>query len=124
MLCLFFGCIEPRPDLTQETIVGKLIPQETLALIKEGVTTKDEVMALLGGPSTASLSSDGKEIWIYNYSKYRVPVTRKFGAAMNIETEMQITQVLMTKEGIVEKMSSTMSGKSETESKIIAEPPK
>jgi outer membrane protein assembly factor BamE (lipoprotein component of BamABCDE complex) len=128
---VLFGCAttQPRP-LTQETTVGTKFTQETISKIKEGVTTKAEVRSILGPPPIVNLTGDGKEIWMYNYSQYRMPLTQKVkldpktGPTVidkrHPEVYNQITQVLFTKEGIVEKIIHTSSG-SEIKTNVVVE---
>lgn len=87
--------------------VGKPIEQDKLASIKEGQTTKQEVINLLGKPYMITLGSDGKEIMTYQYVKSQirastmVPIVGLFvGGA---DTKQQIFQVLIDKDGKVEK---------------------
>lgn len=87
--------------------VGKPIEQDKLASIKEGQTTKQEVINLLGKPYMITMSSDGKEMLMYQYVKSQirastmVPIVGLFvGGA---DTKQQILQVLIDKDGKVEK---------------------
>ena len=49
---------------------GKLIDQDKLSQIKEGVTTKQEVISLLGKPDMIIHTSDAKEIMMYTHLDY------------------------------------------------------
>lgn len=98
IMCVFLiGC----------ATAGKPIDQSKVSQIKEGVTTKQEVIALLGNPSMVSLTSDAKEILMYNFFQYKthastfIPVVGLFNGGA--DTNQQILQVLLDKNGKVEK---------------------
>lgn len=89
--------------------VGKPIDQDQLSLIKEGVTTKQEVISLLGKPYMTNLISDGKIILMYQYVKASnrpqnfFPVIGLFAGGMDMS--QQILQVLIGKDDKVEKFN-------------------
>lgn len=87
--------------------VGKPIEQNKLSQIKEGVTTKQEVIALLGKPEMVSLTSDAKEIMMYQHFTYKtrastfIPVVGLMTGGGDMK--QQILQILIDKDGKVEK---------------------
>ncbi len=87
--------------------VGKPIEQSKIQQIKEGITTKQEVIQLLGKPFMVNLTSDGKSILMYQYVKVKnkatnfVPVVNIFAGGMDMN--QQILQILLDKNDIVEK---------------------
>ena len=89
------------------TSVGKKIDPETLQQIKEGVTTEQEVIKLLGKPFMKTLTSDGKTIMMYQYTKVKnrpenyIPIVNIFASGMDMR--QQIVTVLIDKSGNVEK---------------------
>lgn len=96
-LFLFSGC----------ATVGTQIDQSNLSQIKEGVTTQKEVIALMGQPYMQTLTSDGKIMMMYQYTKVKnraanfIPVVGAFTGGMDME--QQILQILVNENGIVEK---------------------
>ncbi len=92
---------------------GPRIAQEKLAQVKEGQTTRAQVIELLGQPFTSTLTSDGKEVFMYYSGTARssaqnfIPVVNLVQSKMNMDT--QTINVLFNKDGIVEKMTATNS---------------
>ena len=64
-LSLVLGC-----SIT--TSRGKKIDQNNSLKVREGVTTKKEVLAWLGNPQMISFTPDVKEIWRYYYVKEKI----------------------------------------------------
>ena len=87
--------------------VGTKIDQDKLSQIKEGITTKQEVINLLGKPYMVTLTSDGKTMFMYQYVKASnravnfVPVVDLFAGGMDMNQQM--LQVLIGKDDKVEK---------------------
>ncbi len=87
--------------------VGKPIDQNKTSQIKEGVTTEQEVISILGNPYMKTLSSDGKIIMLYQYTKVKnrasnfIPVVNIFSSGMDMQQQM--LTVLINKDGKVEK---------------------
>ncbi|MCL5884703.1 MAG: outer membrane protein assembly factor BamE [Deltaproteobacteria bacterium] len=131
MAVVIIGCaLPPTRPLTRETTSGVKLSEEAISKVKEGVTTKTELLELFGPPSTLSLTGNGKEMWIYTYSLYRIPITQtvkldpEMGPVVvnrrNPDITMQITNILLSQDGIVEKITSTTSG-TQIKSKIVVE---
>jgi len=86
---------------------GKPIQQDKVVQIKEGVTTKEEVIALMGKPAIHTLNGDGKEIMMYTHIKANtrassfIPVVGLFVSGADMK--QQSLQILIGKEGKVEK---------------------
>ena len=82
-------------------------------MIKEGETTKAQVLELLGGPTSATITTDGKEILMYHAMKISsapqnfIPFVGLVQSRM--DTDTQIMNILLSKEGVVEKVTSTES---------------
>ena len=104
--------------------VGKEISLEQIDAIQEGVTTKGEVLEILGTPTSVSMGYEGKEMLMYVYSKAS-------NAAQNfipfvglvqskIKTGSQIVQVWIGTDGIVEKRLVSTS-QSDIKSGLITE---
>ena len=93
--------------------MGTKIDENKLTQIKEGVTTKKEVIALLGPPFTVSLTSEGKTLMTYSYTKATakgssfIPIVGLFAGGSNVY--MQTVQVLIGKDEKVEKYISNNS---------------
>ena len=88
---------------------GKRIDQETVSQIKKGVTTKDEVEALLGPPTNISMLGDGRRMMLYNFMEVSTQATATsfipfvgglIGGAGQQRT--QSLQIIITKSGVVE----------------------
>ena len=93
---------------------GKPIERDKLSQIKEGVTTKEEVINLLGKPEMISLTSDAKEIMMYTHFDYKmrassfIPIVGlMIGGA---DMKQQVLQILIDKDGKVEKFIFNDSG--------------
>jgi len=93
--------------LTGCASVGKKIEQNKVQQIKEGVTTEQEVIELLGKPFMKTLSSDGKVIMIYQYTKVKnrienfIPVVGLLSGGMDMRQQM--LTILIDKNGNVEQ---------------------
>jgi len=88
---------------------GRRIDRVKASEIKEGVTTRGEVLELLGNPYGTSLTDDGKEklnyVFVRMNTKARnfIPFIGLFiGGA---DTEKETLQILIGKDGKVEKQS-------------------
>lgn len=85
---------------------GVKIDRSATENIRKGVTTKAQVIALLGAPSSDSLTGDGREMMIWSYAHTRVkgttfiPVAGIFVGGSN--TRLTTFQVILTKGKIVE----------------------
>ena len=86
---------------------GTKIEQDQISKIKEGVTTEQEVTALLGSPFSKTLTSDGKTIMMYLYTKTQtkastfIPVVGLFKGGMDMK--QQTLSILIDQNGKVEK---------------------
>ena len=86
---------------------GKKVDRAKLDKIKEGVTTEQEVIGLLGNPSMKTLDSGGKTIMLYNYAKIKnkavnfVPIVNLFAGGLDMKQQM--LTVLIGTDGKVEK---------------------
>lgn len=54
---------------SKQDVKGRYISPTTIGQLEPGVTTADNVRGLLGEPSSKVASSDGGEIWRWDYSK-------------------------------------------------------
>lgn len=86
---------------------GTKIEQDKVKQIKEGITTQEEVIALMGKPFMQNLTSDKKVIMMYQYAKVKnratnfIPVVNVFAGGMDMK--QQILQILINENGVVEK---------------------
>jgi len=86
---------------------GTRIEQDKVKQIREGITTQEEVIALMGKPFMQNLTSDGKIIMMYQYTKVKnkaanfIPVVNILAGGMDME--QQIFQILIDENGVVEK---------------------
>lgn len=103
MLFLLSGC----------ATMGNTIDMNKVANIREGSTTKQEVIDLLGSPSIETLNGDGKELLTYASTRYKtkassfVPVVGIFSGGADMS--QQAVQILIGIDGKVEKLISTNS---------------
>jgi len=85
---------------------GTEIDQSATTQIQKGVTTKQQVIALLGAPMGDTLSFDGKEMMFWSYSQTRIkgatfiPVYGLFAGGANMRTTM--FQVILGPDKIVQ----------------------
>lgn len=102
VLVLLAGCA---------TSFGTPVAQEKLGQIREGVSTKADVIRLLGQPSAIDMNSDGSEVLKYQSSKFAmdaanfIPIVGPFVGKRNYK--QQSIQILVNKKGIVEKYTAT-----------------
>ena len=86
---------------------GTRIEQDKVKQIKEGIATQEEVIALMGKPFMQNITSDGKIIMMYQYTKVKnratnfIPVVNILAGGMDME--QQIFQILIDENGVVEK---------------------
>lgn len=87
--------------------IGTRIEQDKIEQIKEGVTTKEEVIALMGQPPIQTLTSDGETIMTYMFTKAKIratsfiPVVGMF--VSGADTEQAMFQIIINKDNVVEK---------------------
>ena len=80
---------------------GKTIDQDKLSQIKEGVSTKEDVIKILGKPEMINLNSDSKQMMTYYHFNYKtrgstfIPVVGLMTGGGNMKQEM--LQVLIDK---------------------------
>jgi len=86
---------------------GTKIDQNKVTQIKEGITTEQNVIQLLGNPYTKTLTSDGRTIMLYHYVKVKnrasnfIPVANLLVGGMDMQQQM--LTVLIGQDGKVEK---------------------
>ena len=86
---------------------GVKVNKDNLSKIKEGETTKEQVIQLLGNPNMVNLTSDGKTILMYHFFEYKtkarsfVPVVGLLAGGGDMNQE--ILQVLLDENDVVEK---------------------
>jgi len=87
--------------------VGQKIDQDKVTEIQEGITTEKEVVELLGSPFSKTMTSDGKIIMMYLYTKVKnkarnfIPIVGLI--AMEMDMRQQTLSILIGKDGTVEK---------------------
>lgn len=86
---------------------GKAIDQNKVTQIKEGVSTEQDVIQLLGNPYMKTLGSDGKIIMLYQYTKVKnrasnfIPIVGLLNSGMDMQQKM--LTILIGNDGKVEK---------------------
>ncbi|MGA3281088.1 MAG: hypothetical protein ABSD50_08905 [Smithella sp.] len=61
MIIFLSGCA------TATNVVGRPIPQENVSRIKKGETTKENILAWFGEPSSVTVNEKGETIFSYTY---------------------------------------------------------
>lgn len=102
MVALLAGCAtsgnEKLKDHTQSSISQQ---------ITEGKTTKNEVTAALGQPTSLSLTDAGNEIWTYRYARATpqarnfIPFARLVSSASDVKTKELV--IMFNKNDVVSK---------------------
>lgn len=81
---------------------GTKIDSNKVSQIKKGVTTKAEVEALLGAPSHAGITGDGRRMMTYSYTESSSQASFiPFGGASG-KSRTQTLQIMISKSGVVE----------------------
>lgn len=93
------GCIHGSSSSRES---GTRVGARTFERIVPGETTQGWVMATLGEPSRRSTYDDGRELWVYNYSK----MERSKGSFLIIiggsdESEMSESTFIEFEDGVV-----------------------
>lgn len=89
--------------------VGNNFTAEQVERVKEGITTKGQVMSSFGSPTTISKSSDGREVWLYQYISTSSKAQSMI-VVMNVETTSESKMLTITfKDDLVEKYLYTES---------------
>lgn len=104
MMALLAGCAtsgnERLKDHTQSSISQQ---------IAEGKTTKNEVTAALGQPTSISFTDAGNETWTYRHSRATpqalsfIPVVRLISSATDVKTKELV--IMFDKNDVVSKYS-------------------
>lgn len=93
--------------------VGRQIDMSKVDLIAKGVSTKADVIALIGSPDTIASDSDGITTMVYVYSRATtkgetfIPIYGAFAGGMNVQT--QSVTVLIGSDGKVTKVTQSQS---------------
>lgn len=101
---------------------GKKIDAQAVQKIEQGVTTEQEVYALLGKPMSSSIMQDGKKFLMYMHVKSQakassfIPVVGAF--AGGADTQSDQVQIWI-ENGVVSQISHTMS-ESELQTGLLA----
>lgn len=91
--------------------MGRAIDPVKVAQVKEGVTTKAEVLSLLGEPTYTMMNPDGNEILMYTRTEMRespknfIPVYGIFHSEMDMKT--QSATIMIDSTGVVKKCNWT-----------------
>jgi outer membrane protein assembly factor BamE (lipoprotein component of BamABCDE complex) len=90
---------------------GRMLDRDQISQIKQDITTKEEVITLLGKPNADTMDGDGKEILTYASMKYRtrastfIPVVGLMTGGADVD--QQTVQILIGHSGVVEKIISS-----------------
>ena len=93
---------------------GHKIDQSAVSRIQNGVTTKAEVINLIGSPEMITKKGNGDTVFVYHYIRSSVkPATfiPYIGAFVGgADTQQQMTNITFGPDGIVKDYSSTQGG--------------
>lgn len=93
---------------------GHKIEQSAVNRIQSGVTTKAEVVSLVGNPEMVTKKGNGDTVFVYHYTRSSVkPATfiPYVGAFVGgADTQHQMTNITFGPDGIVKDYSSTQGG--------------
>jgi outer membrane protein assembly factor BamE (lipoprotein component of BamABCDE complex) len=100
--------------LTGCATVGRKLDQSAVDQIKKGVTTRDQVIQLIGSPDQVTRTGDGLTTFQYMYSRASakavnfVPVVNAFAGGVNVQNQM--VMVTFGSDGVVSDIFSTYGG--------------
>jgi len=92
---------------------GRRIDPNAVSQIQRGVTTRPEVLRLLGSPESMTTLGDGTTQMLYHYVRATtkgttfIPIAGAFVGGSNVEQQMVI--VLIGPDGLVREVSTTAS---------------
>jgi len=93
---------------------GHKIDQSSVNRIQNGVTTKAEVIGMIGSPEMITKKGNGDTVFVYHYTRSSIkPATfiPYVGAFVGgADTQHQMTNVTFGPDGIVKDYSSTQGG--------------
>jgi outer membrane protein assembly factor BamE (lipoprotein component of BamABCDE complex) len=98
------GCLVVKDS--NQSITGKGIspPSGTLAQVEPGKTTKSQIMAMLGDPSSSQKVNDEEMLYRWDYGSNVNEETNVFLLLHNRENKSTATSVYaMVKDGVVQK---------------------
>jgi outer membrane protein assembly factor BamE (lipoprotein component of BamABCDE complex) len=101
-VALIAGCASAGNERMKSQTQSSIASQMT-----EGTTTKTQVEANLGSPSTVSFTDSGNEIWTYKYAHATshainfVPVVNLFARGADVNTKELV--ILFSKDSVVTK---------------------
>jgi outer membrane protein assembly factor BamE (lipoprotein component of BamABCDE complex) len=93
---------------------GRKIDQAAADSIKKGVTTRQDVVNMLGSPELITRNSNGDTIFVYSYTRATakpatfIPYIGPFVGGANVQ--QQSTRVTFGPDGVVKDFSSTQGG--------------
>lgn len=94
MRCLTFVCLAAMLAMSGCMAAGVQVKPEQLKSFKIGETTQRDVVAKLGNPTARSLTADGSEMLIYNYTAYQawpesfIPLIGPLVGGADVQTSM------------------------------------
>src|ERR1022692_1563543 len=87
---------------TRTITAGREFNVAKIGNIQKGVTTSDELAALLGQPLTKSAQSDGEVLWNYSWKKGTAATTQDSGGSVVTSQGDRKTLEVLIKKGLVE----------------------
>ena len=109
-LLFIIGCIEVSLVAgCASTTIGNKFDESQINKIKTGASTKENVLSLMGEPSSKSSSSNGTSIWSYQFTAIAVaarplefvPIVSIFAGGTTTSSSTQVLTATFNKSGIV-----------------------
>ena len=97
---LLVGCVATQSDVRYSGVENSQLRQ-----IKQGITTKDQLVAMVGEPTVENMTEDGAEILRYKCTETRDNQFAMFPPPIAIKDkrEMEHTIVFKIKDGVVQR---------------------
>lgn len=84
IILFFSGC-----TTVGSTQLGSIEKSEISQKIIKNKSTMDEVVAIIGNPTSSKIDANNKEIWVYDFSSSRktlpsyIPIVKEFSSGIN-----------------------------------------
>ncbi|MEO1129340.1 MAG: hypothetical protein AAFX05_06460 [Planctomycetota bacterium] len=100
-LTMLSGCV--ITSRSSDTVTGRQIGEQTLALLESEVTTEEQMLELLGAPTRSVAADGGGMIYIYEYERTRSSRGALFlvFSGKTQKTERQAVSI-MVRDGVVQ----------------------
>lgn len=108
------------------TTTGNKFDESQINKIKTGTSTKENVLSLMGAPSSKNSSSNGTSIWSYQFMEFAgrptalefVPIVSLFAGGITTSSSTQSLTTTFDKSGIVTSCMYRTSSSQNSDSKL------